>query len=225
MTPGMLGRTGGPGTGARGGLRPGGRAARAPGRGLSVAVCALALQATAAFAADDAGKFAMKGAGFLPCQVYVSERDRRSDIYYMIGGWIEGYVSAHNKYVPDTYDVMSFESLELVLAVMEKHCRSHPEDRLYEVVTAIIENFDAQRLERESPRIRIEEGERKALLYRETISRMQAKLASLGLYQGPVDGRFTDATRSALMAFQSDIEFEPTGFPDQTTLWRLLRER
>ena len=40
---------------------------------------------------------------------------------------------------------------------------------------------------------------------------------------GAVDGRFTDATRSALIAFQSGLDFETTGFPDQTTLWRLLR--
>ena len=49
-------------------------------------------------AVDDSGQFAMKGAGFLPCKVFVLEREKRSKIYYMIGGWIEGYLSAYNKY-------------------------------------------------------------------------------------------------------------------------------
>jgi len=49
-------------------------------------------------------------------------------------------------------------------------------------------------------------------------------LTRLGLYKDQIDGRFTDATKSALIAFQSDNNFEMTGFPDQTTLWRLLRK-
>ena len=53
---------------------------------------------------------------------------------------------------------------------------------------------------------------------------MQEKLAARGLYKNPVDGIYTEATRSAIMAFQSDLEFETTGFPDQATLWRLFRD-
>jgi hypothetical protein len=155
-------------------------------------------------AADQNGEFALKGAGFLPCQVYVQERENKSSVYYMIGGWLEGYLSAHNRYADQTYDVTSFETLELLLGVIQNHCQSNPNDRLYSVLNSIIIQLQADRVMMESPKVAIAEGERQTQLYR--------------------DGRYTDATRSALIAFQSDIEFETSGFPDQATLWRLFRD-
>jgi hypothetical protein len=191
----------------------------------SLALCALLSHpACTAFAADDASKFAMKGAGFLPCQIYVTERGKRSEIYYMIGGWVEGYVSAYNRLTADTYDVLSFESLELLLAVMDKHCEANPNDRLHAVFSAMIARIAADRIRAESPRVEIAEDGRRTQLYREAIRRVQGELARLGLYRGEIDGTFSDQTRSAIIAFQSDLGFATTGFPDQTTLWRLLRK-
>lgn len=175
-------------------------------------------------ASDQNGEFALKGAGFLPCQVYVQEREKESSIYYMIGGWLEGFLSAHNRYTEQTYDVTSFETLELLLSVIRNHCKSNPNDRLYTVINSVIIKLHPQRVVMESPKVAIAEGERQTQLYRETIRRMQERLAALGLFKDEADGRYTDATRSALIAFQSDIEFETTGFPDQTTLWRLFRD-
>ena len=184
----------------------------------------LAFSAAPASAADSQGNFAMKGAGFLPCQVFVTERESKSNVYYMIGGWLEGFISAHNKYVDGTYDIASFESLELLLWVIDKHCRSNPDDRLYSVVNSIIIQLSPDRLQKRSRKLDIKSGQRSTALYQTTIRRMQARLTELGLYKDDVDGRYTEATESALMAFQSDNDLEMTGFPDQTTLWRLLRQ-
>ena len=183
----------------------------------------LLLHAATAIAADANGEFALKGAGFLTCKAYAEERARRSDVYYMIGGWLDGFISAHNKYAHDTYDVTSFESAELLLRVIDGHCKANPDDRLYSVINSLVTQLGHERLQEKSVRVEIVEGRRKAVLYRETIGRIQTKLTQLGLYKAPVDSAYTDATRSALMAFQSDIGFEMTGFPDQATLWHLLR--
>ena len=174
--------------------------------------------------ADEEGNFAMKGAGFLPCETYVKEREKKSNIYYLISGWLEGFITAHNSYTDDTYDITSFESLELLLRVMQNHCESNPRDRLYSVINSIIIKLEPDRLMHISRRVQIREGERTAVLYRETIRRIHVKLTQLGLYKGEINDKFTAATKSALMAFQSDLDFEMTGFPDQTTLWRLLRD-
>ncbi len=175
-------------------------------------------------AADSANRFAMKGAGLLPCHVLVTERNKGSDAYYLIAGWVEGYTSAYNKLSPDTYDVLAFESLEMVLLVMNNHCESNADDRLHGVLDSMLSTFADDRVRHESQRVEIVEGERRTHLYRETIRRIQSRLRVLGLYDQDVDGRYTDATRAAIVAFQSDIDFEPTGFPDQATLWRLLRD-
>lgn len=191
---------------------------------LRILLCLPLFFTSGALAVDDAGKFALKGAGFLPCGIYVSEREKRSNIYYMIGGWLEGYLSAYNKYNEDTYDVTSFETLELLLLVMDNHCKANPQDRLYSVINSLIIQIGPKRLQRESPKVEIKNGDRQTVLYRETIRRIQSELTQLGLFKGELDGRYTDATKAALIAFQSDLDFETTGFPDQTTLWRLLRK-
>lgn len=190
---------------------------------LAVAAGAV-LACSTAFAADSEDRFALKGAGFLPCGVYLQERERQSNIYYMIGGWLDGYLSAHNRYSASTYDVASFETAELLLSVIQNHCEANPGHSLYEVVNSIVQQLQPERIERESTRVEIVEGELSARLYRETIRRMQKKLAQLGLYKEPVHGIYTDPTRSAIMAFQSDLGFATTGFPDQATLWKLLRD-
>jgi hypothetical protein len=187
-------------------------------------ICVLMLHWGGAFAADDSGKFAMKGAGFLPCGVYVTEREKKSGTYYLVAGWVEGYITAYNKHVPDTFDITSFESLELLLAVMQNHCEANPNDRLYPVLDSMLIKLAPDRLVKESGRVEISEGQRKTFLYKETIRRIQAELARRGFYTGAIDGRFTDKTKAGLSAFQSDIKFKASGFPDQTTLWRLLRK-
>lgn len=185
---------------------------------------AFLMTAAPAHTADGNNRFALKGAGFLPCDVFVSEREKRSNVYFMIGGWIEGYISAHNKLTPNTYDITSFEQLELLLSVIDNHCKSRPGDRLYPVLNTLLTQLWPDRIKAENSRVRISEGKRQTQLYRETVLRMQARLTELGLYKGPIDGRYTEATQSALIAFQSDLSLAQTGFPDQTTLWRLFRK-
>jgi hypothetical protein len=177
-----------------------------------------------AIAADSKGQFAMKGAGFLSCQVFAAEREKRSDVYYLIGGWIEGFVTAHNRYATDTFDITAFESTEMLLTVMQNHCKDHPDDRLFPVLNSMLLQLQPDRLKSESERVTVTSGERKALLYVETIRRIQENLKKRGLYKGAVDGKFTGPSEAALMAFQSDAGLEKTGFPDQVTLWRLFRK-
>lgn len=188
-------------------------------------LCMLAVLAScSAAAADNQGKFALKGAGLLPCGVFTSERASGSQAYYLIGGWIEGYVSAHNKLLPNTYDITSFEGSELLLKIVDSHCLSNPQDKLHGVVDGIIAKLATKKLTDYGPKLKIAEGDRVASLYRHTVKQMQQRLTELELYKGPVNGVFSDATQAALIAYQSDIRYEATGFPDQATLWRLLRE-
>ena len=155
----------------------------------------LLFQSGIAFAADNEARFAMKGAGFLPCQTFSKAREDRSNLYYMIGGWVEGYVSAHNRYARDTFDILSFESLELLMSVVQNHCRANPKDRLHAVLNGLLVSLAPDRLQAESPRVQITDGDRQTALRRETIRRIQSRLQQRGLYQGNIDGRFTDATQ------------------------------
>jgi hypothetical protein len=201
------------------------RAQFAPYR-LRVIVGALVLGTLSwpALAGDGSGRFAVKGAGTLPCKVLTAEREKKSNGYFLIGGWLEGYLSAHNRYVDDTFDITAFESTELLLAVLGDHCAKHPEDRLYPVVNALVAKLADDRLRSTSERVKVADGTRTTILYQATIRRIQETLAARQLYQGEADGTYSEATKAALAAFQKEIIFEATGFPDQATLWRLLRK-
>jgi peptidoglycan hydrolase-like protein with peptidoglycan-binding domain len=50
------------------------------------------------------------------------------------------------------------------------------------------------------------------------IAELQQALADRGYYQGPIDGRFNDATVAAIKAFQTDLGVPPTGIIDVATL-------
>ena len=173
--------------------------------------------------ADVDGGFTIRGAGLLSCAVYTEEREKRSSAYYMIGGWLDGYITAINQYAPDTYDVASFESTELFTAIMDSHCQDNPEDRLFSVVNTLVTRITDDRLRTGSPFVNAQVGDRTTQLYQTVVRRMQAKLLSLGFYEGESTGQVDSATQAAVARFQESIDFNPTGFPDQMTLWRLLR--
>ena len=42
-------------------------------------------------------------------------------------------------------------------------------------------------------------------------------------YSGEMTGTFGDSEQAAIAAFQTSAGLESTGFPDQVTLWKLLR--
>ena len=181
------------------------------------------LASASALAADVEGAFSIRGAGLLTCEVYTEQRAERSNAYLMIGGWIDGYITARNQFEQDTYDVTSYESTELLAAIIDNHCQNNPEDRLFAVVNSIFVKLGGERIRERSPFVTAEIDGREARLYRETVRRLQSKLMERGLYSGEINGLLSDATIAAIRGYQDGVpQFEATGFPDQTTLWSLL---
>jgi hypothetical protein len=183
---------------------------------------ALALAAVAG-ADDGRGNYVIKGAGLTSCALYLEQREARSEAYFMMGGWVDGYLTAVNKHADDTFDVLSFEKTELVLNIMANHCESNPDDRLFVVLNSLLVKLQDDRIRSGSPAVEVAVGSRRAALYQETIHRVQDELTSRHLLRGEPSGRFDGPTVAALRVFQESIGFEATGFPDQLTLWRLFR--
>jgi len=183
------------------------------------------LLAQAAMAADDKGQYGVRGAGLVTCSVYEKEREARSEVYRVIAAWIDGYITGVNQHANDTYDVTSFEGTELLAALISEHCRKSPEKLVFTILKPLVEQTSEHRLRAPSPKTDIVVGERRTRLYRETVKRLQQKLADGGFYTGDVNGAYGSRTREAMRSFQQSIEFEPTGFPDQLTLWRLFYQK
>ncbi|HEX2138442.1 MAG TPA: peptidoglycan-binding domain-containing protein [Woeseiaceae bacterium] len=176
-------------------------------------------------AATDSGEYAIRGAGLIDCRTYLDEQQKQSKAYLMIGGWIDGYITGINQYSKDTYDATSFESTELFAELIKNHCEKNPDDRLFPVVNSIIHQRWASRITEKTPMVGIELGEQRVRIYRETLSRIQKRLAEKGHYELPATGEFDVGTITAIAAFQETLDgYKPTGFPDQATLWALFAE-
>jgi len=176
-----------------------------------------------AVAADSKGQFGIRGAGLITCAIYEKEREAKSEAYLMTAGWIDGYISGSNQYAPETYDLLSFETTELLTAILAKHCQTHPKDRVFAVLKSLFEKLHQDRLQSLSQKTEVAMGERKVSLYVEVLKRVQEKLAARGLYKGKMTGDYDQPTIDAMKAFQTSAKLKATGFPDQLTLWQLLR--
>lgn len=175
------------------------------------------------YAADKYGQFGVRGAGLISCAVYVNERKAQADVYLMTAAWIDGYITATNENRVNTYDILSFETTELLTEVINKHCQNNPNDVIFTVIKSLFIKLQKDRLQLNSKKIGVSIGHREVFLYESTIKKIQQRLHSLGFYKGKIDSSFGKLMIESLKQYQLSIRFHPTGFPDQATLWHLLR--
>lgn len=190
-----------------------------------IALALIALLPPFAAAADANGQYGVRGASLASCAMYEKERAARSEIYRMIASWMDGYITGINQSAADTYDIASFESTELLAALVSEHCKKYPETTVFAAVHAFTGQFAANRLRAPSKKVEVSVGDNSVLLYEEVIRRVQEELVEIGLYDGEIDGTYNSHTQQAMRTYQESIEFRPTGFPDQLTLWRLLTSK
>jgi hypothetical protein len=199
-----------------------GRHLRGSAGGVIALVC-LVLAGQAARAATPDGQYAIRGAALLPCSAFMRERATGSTVYQTMAAWVDGYISGINQQAPGMFDVASFETTELIAALLSEHCSKNPDDPLYAVVALLVNRMAQNALDEVSQKVEVRIGERNTLLYKTTIRRMQQQLGHLGLFNSDEDGQFGAALREAIAAYQRSIDLNPTGFPDQLTLWRLFK--
>lgn len=186
--------------------------------------------ATLVFSAEPAypdtadGQYSVRGAALTSCAVYEAAREARSEVYRAIAAWMDGYITGINQTEADTYDVASFESAELLTALVSEQCKASPRATVFSVVNSIVQRFATSRLREQSEKVEVVVGDYQVFLYGEVIRRIQQKLADLGHYDGVIEDEFNDQAIIALQAYQQSIAFQPTGFPDQLTLWRLFTD-
>jgi len=179
--------------------------------------------APAANAASKEGQYAIKGVGQLPCSRYTEERAAKTDTYRLFVGWLSGYLSAYNRLTEDTVDIMPWQSLDLMAAMMDRYCQQYADVAFLRATDAAVSALIPLRLRRSSELVQASEGEQTVTLYRETLRRAQQLLLELGYYDGTIEGLWDEHTHAAFSAFQSDKKLQVTGMPDQITLLNLFK--
>lgn len=174
-------------------------------------------------AADVNGQFATKGVGALSCGQFVDDRSTDGALRPRFRSWLDGYLTAVNRYEAKTYDVAPWASGEVFATIVERHCRENPGESYAQAVQRLILSFEGDRLVLRSPLRTVTASGRSTQIYDEVLRSLQVQLADRGLYSGRPDGVFGPRTQDAIATFQISEGLDGTGLPDPLTVWKLLR--
>jgi hypothetical protein len=180
------------------------------------------LTASAAGAATESGQFAAKGAGRARCAFFIDAKTRNLPEHLEMISYFEGFLTAANRYEPDTYDLAPWHTAGMISAIVEHYCKSNADQTLAFVAASMAATLKPLRLSAESKLIAVGEAPNRVMVYEEVLRRAQAALKTKGIFQGQPDGKVNPETQAAIQAFQSEKKLEPTGIPDAATLWYLL---
>jgi len=104
---------------------------------------------------DSNGRYFALGAGSRPCSDFIRFREKRIEKFtpeqydvadVIVEHWVAGFMTAHNFYVTDTYDVVGTVTIDQIEDRIEKYCRANPNSRVAEAVAAIARDLHASRI-------------------------------------------------------------------------------
>jgi hypothetical protein len=106
-------------------------------------------------AMDINGRYFALGVGSRPCADYLKYSEKKlenfTDEQYEIADkiiehWVAGFMTAHNFYVTDTYDVVGNVTIDQMQERIEKYCRANPNKRVAESIILIAEDLHKNRI-------------------------------------------------------------------------------
>ena len=117
-------------------------------------------------AVDNNNRYFAYGVGQRGCEDYISFRERRLDalekqherytkdelyeiVDRIVEHWIAGFLTAHNLYVSDTYDVAGKSNMNELKSLLEKSCRANSKRRFAEAMVSVIQGLNPQRVKAE----------------------------------------------------------------------------
>ena len=129
-------------------------------------VSALTGGSSSLHAVDSNNRYFAYGVGQRNCDDYIKFREKKlealqqkherytTDELYeivdrVIEHWIAGFLTAHNLYVSDTYDVAGKSNMNDLKARLEKTCRANPKQRFAEAMISVVHGLNPQRVKAE----------------------------------------------------------------------------
>jgi hypothetical protein len=173
-------------------------------------------------AADSEGKFAVKGAGKKDCSSFVQATEQKNTDYYLYGGWLEGYLSSYNSFQTNNYDSTPWQTTELLLNLLKRHCDANPKVKFLSAVNSLLKTLHPLRLDSENQLVRISVNGADTYYYEDILLRAKNRLNKLGYLKGEIVADFDKGDIEAFQKYQKDIGISLTGVPDQNTLLNLF---
>jgi len=134
---------------------------------VALALVVLAMFITAeASAIDSHSHYFAYGLGQKTCEDYIKFREKKlealeqqqpryskDELYDIVNRvveqWIAGFLTAHNLYVSDTYNVVGKLTMDDVKARLETACRSNPKEYFAQAMVTVAQELNPQRIKDE----------------------------------------------------------------------------
>ena len=106
-------------------------------------------------AIDSSGRYYALGVGSRSCADYVKYSEKKLENFTpdqyevadkIIEHWVAGFMTAHNFYVTDTYDVVGTVTIDQLQERIEKYCRANPDKRVAEAIVSIAQELHEKRI-------------------------------------------------------------------------------
>ncbi len=190
----------------------------------AAAAILLAVQAPAQ-AADSKGNFALRGIGSQSCKEMLEELQKAPGTAPIAASWLLGYMSATNRYEPDTFDISPVMDPQALFNVLVGLCKAHPEARVQTVASDTLAALGRARVRTDSPMVEAKSGNATAQIRQETLLLVQKRLNEKGYLKSKPDGSYGAQSEAAVKSFQTAEKLPVTGVPDAPTVIRLLIEQ
>jgi hypothetical protein len=136
-------------------------------RAVLTVVLAIVAGSAELYAIDSNSRYFAYGVGQRSCEDYVKFREKRletleqqhprytkDELYEIVDKivehWIAGFLTAHNLYVSDTYDLAGKTTMDELKARLEKSCRANNKQYFAEAVIALVQELHPQRVRAEA---------------------------------------------------------------------------
>jgi len=75
--------------------------------------------------------------GVRSCGTYIQDRQAHGVGYVIEQGWVGGYISAYNRLMPDTVNILGGTDLDSVMLWLANYCNAHPLEDLADAMVAL----------------------------------------------------------------------------------------
>jgi hypothetical protein len=127
----------------------------------------LAAASPSVYGIDTSNRYFAYGLGQRSCDDYLKFRDRKLDtleqqhprfskdelydiVNRIVEQWIAGFLTAHNLYVSDTYNVAGKSTMDDIQTRLETACRANSKEHLAEAMISVVQQLNPQRARVES---------------------------------------------------------------------------
>jgi hypothetical protein len=187
----------------------------------SLALCGLAAMPLAA--ADDTGSFAVDGVGARLCKDFtaaVAADDKSLAIAFV--GWTDGFHSATNALSPETFDLTTWQTADVMIAKMRSFCTANPDEAYVNGLGQLVQVLRPDRIAAKEDIASAEWDGRTVILYQSGLQKVRDRVTDLGHDLPTPAGGFDASFATALIEVQKAAGLAETGLPDQETLIHLF---